>query len=710
MRNENRNLPRALGAFLAGSIVGCAPAGLITQRVQLPESNLPNFNVNPSQEGKGAVSFTIRWPSLGIRRLQAIPGSATVVVVFVWKDASKKTAVSVQTHKREDADTAFNHETGRYETSGNIFIPPGRGYVLELRAFDVDPSYQPIDKETPADALICGQGSVTPPPIAVPAIPSATSSTLATSSATSAGASTPSATASPTATTSAAATTSAPATASAPVKGLETPPSGLCVPKAKLLAGGTSSPFDILAGHTTAIRVLLKAENGPEITGLTSQYISHEGGGTVGVQGKNFGTDPKKLLVALVPAYQNTGYFPTVLEQVSELSNTGFKVKVPGKFSGTLYVYVDGIEAQPVGIKPSVQVIDAVYINSSNLKFDIPGVRHFFGGPGQQTNKIYALAGATVSLVIKGSEPFGGQGGYNYSGDVLDAPLGSLALPGDLITFTPIGDTTEKPMVDLKGTVVFKAKGAWTMGNKIGARQNVQAPLEAGDYKSKGLAFARGFFDTTNEIKALVPSRLEQFFGFGGEVGGSAVQLPKASLTTPSGLISLSWEDFNWEVSPPNVLTLSNEGRYALAESRRIDIKFKGTLKMDPSQKIENTLKAGVDLRTIPSEVFLSQNIVGATPGLTKQQMVVEVRAGNGATASTEIRNCCGPEPLKATSFDWKSTAPSLATINENGLLSSVGSATGDLSVTVGLDGFDDQTATAAVHVTNNGGLALEID
>ncbi|MBI6545187.1 MAG: hypothetical protein HY692_00245, partial [Cyanobacteria bacterium NC_groundwater_1444_Ag_S-0.65um_54_12] len=361
-RHKYGTLPRVLAAFIAGSLVGCAPAGLVRQ---LTTPGIKGVSSAPvPDQAMGRITFTLRWPGVQTRRVQAIPGAATAVVAFVWADAERTKVAAVHTFHKEDGKTVYNERTGRYESRGEFYLPPGDGYVLELRAYDQDPLYREVFGEiTAATELVCG-------PELEPEADEASESLAATSS--------PPASESVEATSSAEASESVIATTSAqPATGSIAP----CTVTAKLLSSGSSSPFSIKPGHITPLRVLLSAIDGPVITSVTPALLSPEGS-TVRIAGSGFGTDVNKIRATLVPAYQGWG-MPRDLGSPVLQGGGDLAVQIPkdAAFSGTLYLFVDGIEARVASASnAAIRVVRKLYIDSNNLKFDLSSC------PGCQPN------------------------------------------------------------------------------------------------------------------------------------------------------------------------------------------------------------------------------------------------------------------------------------------------------------------------------------
>ena len=349
--NRMKTLLRASAAFLAGSLVGCAPAGI----VKVLQGNTATAPIAPAnlQAGHGAMNFTIRWPGITTRNTQAIPNAATTVVAFVWADASKNLAVAVKTYHRNGADTHFNPVTGRYETSATFHIPPGSGYVLELKAYNENPEYADILIPSASASLACGtltQAATSLSEVAnsMPASPYAKAAASVSS----------------------------------------------CTVTATVLASGTSAPFNIQLGYATPIRINMVAPGGPLIHKLSANLVPPNGA-RVDILGQGFGTDTGKLRVTLVPKYLNWGG-PTDLGNPQSAADDRLSVQLPTAFSGTLYVFKDGVEASvATGSTTDVLVVDQLVVQSDNLKYDFIG---------QPSKKIYAVAGATVSIQVKGHE------------------------------------------------------------------------------------------------------------------------------------------------------------------------------------------------------------------------------------------------------------------------------------------------------------------
>ena len=148
-----------------------------------------------------------------------------------------------------------------------------------------------------------------------------------------------------------------------------------------------------------------------------------------------------------------------------------------------------------------------------------------------------------------------------------------------------------------------------------------------------------------------------------------------------------------------------------MTHAKRQDVTFTGTLKLDPSKQITKILKTGITLAITPNEAYVSQNVTGANQALTKQQFYLLFTAGNGATTSS-VPSCpgCGSN-IPATQYSWSSGNPELLSIDSGGLATSIPglTTTGDVSVSAALTLDPDASATASVHVTDNGGLALDI-
>ncbi|MBM3270737.1 MAG: hypothetical protein FJZ01_24155 [Candidatus Sericytochromatia bacterium] len=655
MQSSHKTTLRATAGFLAGSLLGCAPAGVVAG---LGAGSEPSASVARKPAAYGELTFTFRWPGMPARETQALPNSAKYVVLIIWTDATRKTAQAVRVFRRDNtSDTYFNRMTGRYESSGRLVLPPSDAYVLDLKAYADDPGYKEVFAPTAAEKLTCGSPQATPTPAATASTPAATET----------------ATADPTPT---------PAPTVAP-----------CLDTAKALAYGASAPFKIVPGHATSVRVNLTVPGGPTLSGVSPAVVGSQGGEIV-LTGKGFGTDPGKVRLTLVPPFLGPQPFEFAPATVTD---TTIKAKLPeGSAGGTVYAFVDGVEAA-AATAPTVQAVKRLFLTSGNLRFD--------------QSKVYAAANASVSIGVYGEPIYGGACCWD-PGRPNNPPNGAVQLPPSVLTVQPTGTTTATASIGKDGVIVFPDKGTWKIGNPAGIEQS-WSDVIAGLYQvgaGAQVLFTRGPWDTNSLVSVLVPDAAEPWFGYGQGVANVVAPQPNAGLYHPDGRLALRADDFTWTTTPSDALSVGQDGSYKVQATKRQDIVFKGAFKLDPTKKVEGTLKTGFTVSVSPGEVSLSQPVTGGTAALTKQQFFFTLTAPNGASAST-IPPCNGCTPnIASNQYQWTSSDPTLAKVDTGGLVSVMSStATGDVSISIQLTADPDRKTSATVHVTNNGGLALDV-
>ncbi|MBI6546495.1 MAG: hypothetical protein HY692_06850, partial [Cyanobacteria bacterium NC_groundwater_1444_Ag_S-0.65um_54_12] len=328
---------------------------------------------------------------------------------------------------------------------------------------------------------------------------------------------------------------------------------------------------------------------------------------------------------------------------------------------------------------------------------------------------VYGVAGATVSLQVKGLES---HPNFAWEADNQEpnyVPRSAIELSPTMLSVTASGSTATLS-VDPQGSVAFPAgaMGIWSLGNAGGIAQNIR-DVYLGTYTGSGMQFYRWQGDTSNPVNCLVPGAIENFFDWQSGVANGVVPKPSANLAAPGGALSLNSDDFNWALTPADRLSRNtSDGRYSVLDSQPAEVTFVGMLKYDPSKTISGKLKVGLtSFAILPAEIFLSQNIINASAALYQRNLYVTVKAANGAIVTSQPSSQCYGCPLaiRPEQIMWESSDSGLATVDDKGLLSSVPNALlGSLQVTARLAADANRIATASVTVSNYGGLPLGVE